>query len=361
MKGSGFRAWDLLTSLSLVERTSSHALDGSICMAFRVLVSTTSFLDTPGPHRERLKSLGYDVVSARGPLTESQLIEIVRAQESFDGFLCGEDEFSLRVLEEISPRAKVISKYGVGLDKVDLAAAARLGIKVLNTPRVNHTTVAELTFGLLIASTRQIPDHNHIVHSARWERRTGYELGEKTLGVFGLGRVGKEVVKRALAFGMNVMVYNTNWSAQHSSFVSDMNRIFSDRALGDVAPTVSHADSAEHVLMNADFISLHINLSKENKAFLDRAKIALCKPGVHIVNVSRGALIDQEAMADALKSGHVGGYAADVLDPEPVNPGNPLLGVMGVVLTPHIGSRTFESVARQGLAAIDNIAGILGS
>ena len=329
-------------------------------MATRILVSTTSFLDTPGLHREKLRETGYTVIPARGPLTEEQLLDIVTDQEQFDGFLCGEDEFSEKVLEAIAPRARVISKYGVGLEKVNLEAAKRLGVKVTNTPRVNHTTVAELTFGLLISATRDIPEHNSRVHAARWDRHTGVELAGKTLGVFGLGRVGREVVKRALAFDMKVLVYNTNWSHAHSAFVADMNRIFSDGAFSEFKPSVTYGDSADEVLKQSDFVTLHINLTKENKAFLDKGKLALCKRGSYVVNVSRGALVDQHAMADAIRRGHILGYAADVLDPEPVTPENPLLNLPGVILTPHIASRTFDSVARQGIAALENIISVLG-
>jgi len=329
-------------------------------MAFRVLVSTTSFLDTPGPHRERLRDIGYQVVPARGPLTESQLLDILKDNEQFDAFLCGEDEFSDKVLRAIAPRAKVISKYGVGLDKINLQTATELGIKVRNTPRVNHSTVAELTFGLLIAATRKVAFHNAAVHACRWERHTGVELAGKTLGVVGLGRVGKEVVKRALAFEMRVLVYNTNWSAQHSAFVTRLNQIFSDPELSEHSPNVSRATSIEDVLSSSDFISLHINISKENQAFLNRSKLYQCKRGAYIVNVSRGALVDQEALAEQIRKGFIAGYAADVLDPEPVDPGNPLLGLSQVTLTPHIASRTYESVARQGMAALQNIVDVLG-
>jgi D-3-phosphoglycerate dehydrogenase len=329
-------------------------------MAPRVLVSTTSFLDTPGTHRDRLRSMGYEIIPARGPLSEGLLLDIIKNQGPFDGFLCGEDEFTPAVIQAIGPTAKVISKYGVSIERIDLEGAKKFGIQVLNTPRVNHTTVAELTFGLLIAATRQIPRHNNAVHSGRWERATGIELAGKTLGVFGLGRVGREVVKRGLAFDMKVLVFNTNWNASHEQFVQDLNRLFSDPLYQETKPSVSYGGSADEVLQQSDFISLHINISKENRAFLDRHKIALCKRGSYVVNVSRGALVDQAAMAEALKRGHIAGYAADVLDPEPVNPDNPLLGLNNVVLTPHVASRTYESVERQGTAALDNLKVVLG-
>ncbi len=329
-------------------------------MTIRLLITTTSFLDTPGPHLTRLVQSGYETVTARGPLTESELLGVIEGQESFDGILCGEDEITGRVIDKLAPRLKVISKYGVSLEKIDRDTALRLGVRVNNTPRVNHSAVAELTLGLLVAVTRRLPEHNSAVHAAHWERKTGIELAGKTIGVVGLGRVGKEVVKRSLAFGMNVLVYNTNWSDAHEDFVGHMNDIFDDRIWNDEMAQVRYVSRIEDLLQDAHFVSLHMNISRDNREFIGRDRLAMCRPGVFIINVSRGALVDHYALADALRSGHVAGYGADVLEPEPVTAGNPLLGLSNVVLTPHIASRTFDSVAKQGMAALLNIIEVLG-
>ena len=135
-------------------------------MTYSVLVSTSSFIDTPGAHVQKLHDTGFEVVKARGPLNEEQLLTYIGDGKRFDAFLCGEDDFNARVLQAAAPRAKVISKYGVGLDKIDLTEAGKLGIKVTNTPGVNHTTVAELTFGLLLSLTRHIPEQNANVHKS---------------------------------------------------------------------------------------------------------------------------------------------------------------------------------------------------
>jgi D-3-phosphoglycerate dehydrogenase len=327
--------------------------------AQRILVSTTSFLDTPGAHRDLLSASGMTVVSARGPFSDVSLIELIQKHGGFDGYICGEDEFSAKVLEVAAPRAKVISKYGVGLDRIDLEAAERLGISVTNTPGVNHSTVAELTFGLLLSLVRKIPEHNAFVHNCEWRRFTGSELAGKTMGVIGLGRVGREVARRAMSFGMRVLVYNTSWSGSHGQFLTDLHRAFSDPVFAEFSPSIRVIESAEELLGMADVISLHINLSKANQCFLDRRKISACKRGAIIVNVSRGALVDQRALADAIERGHIAGYAADVLEPEPASPDNPLIGLKNVHLTPHIGSRTIESVVRQGCAAVKNLLRVL--
>jgi D-3-phosphoglycerate dehydrogenase len=324
-------------------------------MTFSVLVSTSSFIDTPGAHVDKLQQSGLEVVKARGPLNEDQLLSYIGDGTKFDGFLCGEDDFNARVLKAAAPRAKIISKYGVGLDKIDVPEAERVGIKVTNTPGVNHTTVTELTFGLLLSLARSIPEHNVMVHRGEWRRHTGRELVGKTLGVLGFGRVGKEVAKRAMAFGMNVRVFNTSWSPQHTSFVSELNRVFSDPIFSEQPVSIQRAPKDEDLFPHVDFVSLHMSLTRDNQSFLSRRRLGLCRRGVYIVNVSRGALVDQRAMADSIRSGQVGGFGADVLDPEPVQPDNPLLGLSNVHLTPHIGSRTYESVVRQGSAAVDNL------
>jgi len=293
-------------------------------MPFSVLVSTSSFIDTPGAHVKKLLDSGVEVVKARGPLNEEQLLSYIGDGNRFDAFLCGEDDFNARVLQAARPRIKVISKYGVGLDKIDLAEAEKLGIKVTNTPGVNHTTVTELTFGLLLRLTRS------------------------------------EVAKRAMAFGMHVKVFNTSWSPQHTAYLDHLTKVFGDSLFQEYPPAVSRAPRDEDLFPHVDFLSIHMSLTRDNQHFINRRRLSMCRRGVYIVNVSRGALVDQRAMVDALRSGQVAGYGADVLDPEPVQPDNPLIGVPNVHLTPHVGSRTYESVVRQGSAAVMNLIEALG-
>lgn len=158
-----------------------------------------------------------------------------------------------------------------------------------------------------------------------------------------------------MAFGMNVRVFNTSWSAQHTAYLEHLSKVFGDPLFNEYPPTVQRAPRDEDIFPHVDFLSVHMSLTKDNQFFLNRRRLSMCKRGVYIVNVSRGALVDQKAIADAVKSGQVAGYGADVLDPEPVQMDNPLLGLHNVHLTPHVGSRTYESVVRQGSAAVDNI------
>jgi len=326
----------------------------------RILATTTSFFDTPGRHQERLQQTGYNVVTSRGPHSEAQLLELVGDGSMYDGYLCGEDEFTVQVIEKIKDKAKIISKYGVGLDRVDLEAAQKYGISVTNTPGVNHATVAELTFGLLLGLVRNIPEENAVVHRGEWRRFTGVELDGKTMGVFGFGRVGREVARRAMAFGMNVIVYNTSWSPQLEESMQSVQSAFNHPLFGTPPPKITRYEEDELALQHCDFVSLHMNLTKNNQSYMNRRRIYACKKGAYILNVSRGALVDQLAMSQAIKNGHIAGYGADVLAQEPVTLDNPLIGMQRVIITPHIGSRTRESVERQGIAAVENLVKSLG-
>lgn len=305
----------------------------------KILLTTTSFQDTPGEHHTLLESQGYEIHRERGPLPEEVMLNLVG---DFDGILCGDDAFTRAVLEKCLPKLKVLSKYGIGLDKIDVPAATELGIPVTFCPGVNHTTVAEHAFGLMLALYRQIPEQNALVHQGEWKRMTGHELMGKTLGILGMGRIGKEVLKRAHAFGMELVAYDPYWDAEFAS------------SLG-----VARRETPEEVLKVADILGLHLNLSAETQHFLNRDRLALLKPDAIVINTSRGALIDQEAVADAIKSGRLAGYGADVVEPEPIRKDNPLIGLPRVVLTPHIGSRTFESVARQAMMATQNLIRVL--
>jgi len=308
----------------------------------RVLVTTTSFQDTPGSHHDLLASQGYELVSARGPLSEEEIHNLVG---DFDGIICGDDAFTRKVLQKCLPRLKVLSKYGIGLDKVDLQAATELRIPVCYTPGVNHTTVAEHTFGLILCLIRQIGEQNAIIKSGGWKRMTGYEMWSKTMGILGMGRIGRETAKRARAFGMHVIGYDVLWSDETDYFAADYG--------------VVKAGSPEEVLKAADFLTLHMNLTKDNKGLIDARRLAMMKPTAIIVNTARGGLVDEAAIAAALQAGKLGGYCADVFHDEPIKPDNPLLKAPNTILTPHVGSRTYESVVRQATKCVQNLIAVL--
>ena len=305
----------------------------------KVLLTTTSFQDTPGPHHDLLTSRGYEIVRERGPLSESRMLELAG---DFDAFLCGDDAITRAVLEKSLPRLKVLAKYGIGLDKIDLASATELNIPVTFCPGVNHTTVAEHTFALLLALCRNLVEEANFVRNGQWKRITGHELHGKTIGIVGLGRIGKEVAKRAVAFGMTVHGYGNHWD---ESFASEYG--------------VSRLADPDDLFQRCDVVSLHTMLTDRTRHLVNAQRLALAKPGLLLVNCARGELVETAALLDALRSGHLGGYAADVMDEEPPPPDHPLLTAPRTVITPHIGSRTYENVVRQAGMAVQNMINVL--
>jgi len=307
----------------------------------RILVTTTSFQDTPGAHHDVLRASGFDIVPARGPLTEAQLLALV-AGDGFDGILNGDDAITARVIDAALPRLRVIAKYGIGLDSIDVAHATARSLPVLFTPGVNHTTVAEHTFGLMIALAKQFWPHLRSTKAGQWKRITGTELAGKRLAFLGLGRIGKEVARRAAAFDMQLVGYDPQWDDAFA-------RVYS----------ILRSPSLAEAVRDADVISLHMNLGESNRHWLDRARIATLKRGALVINTARGGLVDEAAIAQACTSGALGGYATDVLEHEPPPEGHPFTGIDNIIVTPHVGSRTYESVERQGLRAARNIVNFL--
>lgn len=312
----------------------------------RILLTTTSYQDTPGRHHKLLEESGYEIVRARGPLPEEEMLRLVESSgqggKGFDGILHGDDAITRRVIEAALPRLKCLSKYGIGLDSVDVKAATDLKVPVLFTPGVNHTTVAEHTFGLMIMLAKHLLVEANIVKQGQWKRITGSELAGKTLGILGLGRIGKEVAKRARAFDMQVIAFDVFWDEPFAR-----------------THQIQRIAEAEDVLKQADIISLHMNLTPENRHFINRDRIATMKDGAFLINCARGGLVDEQAVAAACKEGKLGGYATDVLEHEPIKTPHPFQTIDNIIVTPHIGSRTFESVQRQAVMATENLLRVL--
>ncbi|MEX2580690.1 MAG: phosphoglycerate dehydrogenase [Verrucomicrobiales bacterium] len=312
-------------------------------MTTRILLTTTSYQDTPGPHHQLLDSQGFDVVRERGPLAESAMLDLAG---EFDAFLCGDDAITKEVIEKSLPRLKVISKYGIGLDKIDVAFATEKRLAVLNTPGVNHTTVAEHTLGLLLSLAKKIHENAVDVAAGKWQagwkKPVGHEIMGKTMGILGLGRIGKEVALRAKAFGMPVIAYDP----------------YFDEAFATEHGVVRCA-SMDEVLTQADVVSLHCFLDETTHGMINSGKIEEMRDGVVVLNCARGELVETADIFEALKNGKVGGYGADVLDTEPPAADHPLLTAPNCLVTSHIASRTYESVERQALRATHNLINYL--
>src|SRR5271156_974043 len=231
-----------------------------------------------------------------------------------------------------APKLRVIGRAGVGVDNIDADAATRRGIVVMNTPGANAIAVAELTLGMMLALARQLPKANATMHAGKWEKKSlqGAELRGKKLGVLGLGRIGLEVARRARSFGMEVI--------GHDPFVSAS--IARENAIQLV--------SADELFREADYLTLHVGLTPQTAGIINQATLAKMKKGVRIVNCARGELIVEEALAEALESGHIGGAALDVFHKEPLKD-SPFFELENVILTPHIAGSTAEAQEAVGV------------
>jgi D-3-phosphoglycerate dehydrogenase / 2-oxoglutarate reductase len=239
-------------------------------------------------------------------------------------------------------RLKVIGRAGVGVDNVDVDAATRKGIVVANAPESTVVSAAEHAVGLLVALARHIPQAHASLKLGRWERGSygGIELEGKTLGVLGFGRIGQQVSRRAVGLGMRVVA--------HDPFVSRERY----RELG-----VERAESADEVLAGADFLTLHLPLSDETRGTIDAAAIGRMRPGSRLINAARGELVDEDALLEALRSGHLAGAALDVFSTEPYS--GPLLELDNVVVTPHLAASTEEAQDRAGVIVAEQVAAAL--
>jgi D-3-phosphoglycerate dehydrogenase len=245
-------------------------------------------------------------------------------------------------LIERAERLKVIGRAGVGVDNVDLAAASKRGIVVANAPQSTVVSAAEHTIGLLLALTRQIPQAHASLKAGRWERSqfAGLELAHKTLGLVGFGRIGQQVARRARGLEMEVLAYDPYVAPERF------------RELG-----VGRSETLDDLLAKADFVSLHATLTPETQALIGRAQIELMPEGARLVNVSRGELVDEEALVEALRSGKIAGAALDVFSEEPYS--GRLLELPNVVVTPHLAASTQEAQDRAGVIVAEQVAAAL--
>jgi D-3-phosphoglycerate dehydrogenase len=243
----------------------------------------------------------------------------------------------------VASQLRVVGRAGMGLDNVDIDAASLRGVIVMNTPGANTIATAEHAVALLLALCRCVPRADASVRSGEWTRSqfTGVQLYGKTLGIVGLGRIGAQVARRAQAFGMAVVALDP--------YISD-----------DVARdlNVSLVDLSE-LLAHSDFITLHTGLTPETRGMINAQSIARMKPGVRVVNCARGGLVDEAALVDALRSGHIAGAALDVFADEPLSPGSPLRAMSNVVLTPHIAASTVEAQRDVGTQIVDQVLAAL--
>ncbi|MCY4147417.1 MAG: phosphoglycerate dehydrogenase [Chloroflexi bacterium] len=304
-----------------------------------ILVTPTSF----GRHDPRLHSALAEVVgevigNERGrPLTSDELRDIL---PGCDGYIAGQDHIDLRALQG-AERLRVIARYGVGVDRVDLAAAQSRGIIVTNTPGANADAVAELTIGLMLALARQIPQSNQRMRRGEWPRLSGASLAGSVVGLLGLGAIGQAVARRLRAFGCILQA--------HDPFV----------ASGQAQELGAQLVELDALVANADFLSLHLPATPDTAGLVDADFLARMKRSAFLINTARGELVDEAALWKALQSGQLRGAALDTFRHEPPAADNPLFSLPQVIVTPHMGAHTTAAGNAMGWGALHDCLAVL--
>ena len=305
----------------------------------RVLVTATSY----GKNDPRLKSdleaqVGEVVYNPTGkPLKSAELIPLLKGVH---GYIAGLDEIDQAVIES-ADQLKVIARYGVGIDNVDLKAASQKGVLVTNTPGSNSSSVAELALGLILSLARQIPEAVEAVRAGKWPRYAGLSIEGKTVGIIGLGAIGKHLAKRLAGFDCKILAYDPfadpSFATKYAVELVDLDR----------------------VIRESDFISLHMPLLPDTREMVNSDFLAKMKKGSCLINTSRGEAVDEAALLAALQSGHLRGAALDAFTQEPPDPESPLLKLPQVIATPHLGAQTDVATSNMGWMAMADCLSVL--
>jgi len=302
-----------------------------------ILVTPRSLTKDGDPELNRLRDAGYEVVMCTPGKSPGEE-ELIGLLPGCIGWLAGVEKITDQVLARATD-LRAISRNGTGVDSIDLAACKRRGISVLRAEGANARGVAELTLALMLSLLRSIPWGDAKMKAGGWERKQGAELEGRTLGVIGTGRIGRLVIRFALALDMKVVGYDAYPDSGY-------------------APTGFSYTSLDEVLARADIVTLHCPHSPGEKPLIDRRALALMKKDARLINTARAGLVEDAAVLEALNGGKLGGYAVDAYDKEPPD-ASPLLAHERVISTAHIGAYTAESVSKATRAAVDNLLAAL--
>ena len=300
-----------------------------------VIVGPVRYAELCAEGRARLLDAGFTLVENESTLPwEPADMDPLLA--TADAAICGVEVYTGDTLAK-APNLRVISRLGVGLDNIDLAAARAQGVDVANVPGGNANAVAELAIGLMIAVLREIPAMNADIRAGRWDRYVGNELAGKTVGLIGFGATARLVAKRLQGFDVTVRAFDP----------------FADEAVA--AELGVHLDDLEAVVGAADIVSVHAPRTAATHHLVGAELLAAMRPGTVLINTSRGGVVDEDALADALGRGHIAGAGVDVFETEPVTADNPLLGFDTVVATTHAAADSAEAYTRIGLSTAQAI------
>jgi len=307
-----------------------------------VLVSAPYMIPLLDRFRPILAKYGIDLIvpEVRERMEEAELLKYAG---QFDGAICGDDRYTARVLEACLPRLKVISKWGTGIDSIDSAAAARLNIKVGRTTNAFTTPVADTVLGYMLAFSRRGPWMDAAMRRGEWEKTPSKALSECTLGVIGVGNVGKAVTRRARAFGMIVL----------GTDIIEIDHVF-------ISETGIQMTDLDTLLENSDFVSVNCDLNPTSHHLVNEQTLAKMKPCAVLINTARGPIVDETALISALQSSQVAGAALDVFESEPLPTDSPLLKMNNVMLAPHNANSSPAAWERVHRNTIKNLLDGLG-
>lgn len=312
-------------------------------MTEKILITPKSFKKYKENAYKLLTAQGYEIIENNlgRTMTEEEIIKA--AQDNVVGIIIGVDPLPKGVLIECKS-LRAISKYGVGLDNIDLEAASELGIPVKNAVGTNSISVAEHAIALMFAAARQLTENASGVKKYGWDRSIGFELTNKKLGIVGGGNIGKEVAKRAVGLGMNVSIYDPYFNDSDFLEIYEVNRV----------------EDLFDILSDSDIISLHLPATKDTSGLINADVLKLMKPNAVLINTSRGELVDEAALYNALVNKEIAFAAQDVYSSEPPRDGDALVALPNFILTPHVGAYTQEAVERMVMISTENLLDLLG-
>jgi len=304
----------------------------------KILITPRSFASASDKPMKMLTEKGYEIQlnDIGRPYKKEEMLKLIR---DVDGIIIGIDELSAEIIEKANA-LKVISKYGIGLDNIDINMATNNKIIVTNTPTANLDAVADLAFGLILSLARRIPEADKKTKSGAWEKIIGKSVWEKTLGIIGLGKIGRQVVKRAQGFKMNILVFD----------------LIKDKKFAQKCG-IKYVN-LEELLQKSDYITIHIPLNDATRDMISYEELEKIKEGAFLINTSRGGIVDEGALYNALRNNKLRGAALDVYNNEPPREST-LKELDNVIMTPHIGAYTEEAIENMSIQAAQNLIDVL--
>ncbi len=301
----------------------------------RVLIGPYLLRNQPGRFRQILTDAGFEPVDPEGDFSLSKA-QLLPHLGEIDAMLAGGERMTSELFA-LAPRLRAIARTGVGYDLIDLAAATAHKVAVTITPGTNHDSVAEQTMALMFALAKRVTHNDRVIHSGGWDRALVTPIRGRTMGLIGMGRIGRAVAVRAIAFGMRVVAFDTVLDAEFDK-LHNIERL-----------------ALVELLAHADVVSLHLPLTDATRGMVNREFIARMRPGSYLINTARGGLVVETDLRDSLVSGHLAGAGLDVLNHEPPEQGNPLIGLANVVLSPHIAGTDTQSMREMAELAATTI------